>query len=85
MLSCHSLSKFSNHPQCLFDGEFFKLDFNEKGLSENLKKEKLNEAIELFGDLIWLLNNSRPENTAFWRGRIRRVTGALDILLSWKA
>ena len=76
---------FSIHPQCLFDGEFFKLNFNETGLSENLKKEKLNEAIELFGDLTWLLNNSRPENTTFWRGRIRRVTGAIDILLSWKA
>ena len=71
------------HPQLVFDGDFF----SKKWVSDKLNSDMLHDLEEMqsfLNDIEWFNENNSAAGR-LWRGRITRLAGTLAILINWRA
>ena len=71
------------HPQLVFDGDFF----SKKWVSDKLNPDMLHDIEEMqsfLNDIEWFNENNSAVGR-LWRGRITRLAGTLAILMNWRA
>ena len=75
---------FEKHPQTLFDGEFFARKISHATSLDEHEKELVRDALTIFSDVVWWLQNGTPDSSDVWKGRSRRVVGSLEVIRGWR-
>ena len=71
------------NPEYVFDKEFFSFALKEAagtGLEEDLKRD-LSLLLE---DILWFRESARSPASIVWKGRMKRLTGSLEIASNWR-
>ena len=71
------------HPQLVFDGEFFSKRWTSNKLNADMMQDK-EEMRSFLNDIEWFNENNSAVGR-LWRGRITRLAGSLSILMNWRA
>jgi hypothetical protein len=71
-------------PNLVFDGVFFNTKWKSDSELSLLMKLQKNELVSLLDDIDWFNDNYSTPGGSLWRGRVKRLIGSLEILISWR-
>ena len=75
---------FEKYPQTLFDGKFFVRKILDPQKLDDVEEGLINDAQGMFKDVVWWQENGTPDSSEVWKGRSRRVVGALEVVRGWR-
>ena len=75
---------FESYPSLLFDGKFFVRQITSTQTADELENELIEDAKNIFRDVVWWHRNGTPDSSDVWKGRSRRVVGSLEVIRGWR-
>ena len=75
---------FENYPSALFDGDFFARRISPLEAIDEMETELIEDAKNIFRDIVWWHDNGTPDSSDVWKGRSRRVVGSLEVIRGWR-
>ena len=71
------------HPQLVFDGDFFSKKWTSKEMDTEMKND-LDELQSFLNDIVWFNENSSAPTGRLWTARTIRLSGSIQILEKWR-
>jgi hypothetical protein len=71
-------------PSLVFDGKFFKQEWNKFDLTKDDAVTDCDELKALLSDVEWFDENHEYRGGDLWRARARRLIGSLEVIASWR-